>query len=227
MSQMNDSEKQKQLTLGLLQAIEQRDDISQRHLAQEMGIALGLANSYLKRCVKKGWIKISTAPANRYLYYVTPTGFAEKAKLTAEFLSTSLTLFREAGDAYTQLFQKCLEQDHTQVSLLGVSDLTEIAYLRSLDAKVSVMSIYDPNSTRENLFGIPITASVETIKDVVVVTAMNQAIELIDEIQQSNPDVLVLVPEFLRNLNVNVESPSITYSAASQVTVSNNTYEPS
>ena len=74
----NLSEKEQQLTLELLQAIDSKDDISQRHLAQEMGVALGLANSYLKRCVKKGWIKMTTAPANRYLYYLTPMGFAEK-----------------------------------------------------------------------------------------------------------------------------------------------------
>ena len=77
-SQNQQIDKERQLTLGLLQAIDEREDISQRHLAQEMGVALGLANSYLKRCVKKGWIKISTAPANRYLYYLTPIGFAEK-----------------------------------------------------------------------------------------------------------------------------------------------------
>jgi hypothetical protein len=48
--------------------------------------------------VKKGWIKITTAPANRYLYYLTPNGFAEKARLTADFFSTSLALFRQSGD---------------------------------------------------------------------------------------------------------------------------------
>ncbi len=211
---MNDSEKQKQLTLGLLQAIEQRDDISQRHLAQEMGIALGLANSYLKRCVKKGWVKITTAPANRYLYYLTPTGFAEKASLTAEFLSTSLTLFREAGDTYTRLFQECIEHEASQVSLIGVSDLSEIAYLRSLDAQGSVLNIYDPNSDREQLFGIPVTSDQSELADVVVVTAMTQAFELIEEIQGSRDDIVVLVPEFLRNLNINALSSVDSQSAA-------------
>ncbi len=211
---MNDSEKRKQLTLGLLQAIEQRDDISQRHLAQEMGIALGLANSYLKRCVKKGWIKISTAPANRYLYYLTPTGFAEKAKLTAEFLSTSLTLFREAGDAYSLLFQACVEKGHAEVSLVGVSDLTEIAYLRSLDASLKVRSIFDPAATREHLHTIPITTSTAALASVVVVTAMREADELINIIQSAEPQVEVLVPEFLRNLNLSADSGSTAQSAA-------------
>ncbi|MFL6646678.1 MAG: winged helix-turn-helix transcriptional regulator, partial [Sulfurifustaceae bacterium] len=75
--------------LELLDVVGQKSDVSQRHLARHLGVALGLANSYLRRCVRKGWIKISTAPANRYLYYLTPKGFSEKSRLTAKYLSTS------------------------------------------------------------------------------------------------------------------------------------------
>ena len=64
--------KQEQMTLEVLDAVGRKSDISQRHLAQELGVALGMANSYLKRCVRKGLIKISDAPANRYMYYLTP-----------------------------------------------------------------------------------------------------------------------------------------------------------
>ena len=198
---MNDTEKQKQLTLGVLQAIEQRDDISQRHLAQEMGIALGLANSYLKRCAKKGWIKITTAPANRYLYYLTPTGFAEKAKLTAEFLSTSLTLFREAGDAYTQLYDDCADKGHYKITLLGVSDLTEIAYLRSLESRIKVDGIIDVTASRHEFFGVPVTANFDQVSDAIVVTAMSDALGLIDQVKQHQPSTPVLIPEFLRGIN--------------------------
>ena len=73
------ADREEQLVLELLEAVGQKNDVSQRHLARHMGVALGLANSYLKRCIRKGFIKISEAPANRYLYYLTPTGFAEKA----------------------------------------------------------------------------------------------------------------------------------------------------
>ncbi len=75
--------------LELLDVVGQRSDVSQRHLARHLGVALGLANSYLKRCVRKGFIKITEAPANRYLYYLTPKGFSEKSRLTAKYLSTS------------------------------------------------------------------------------------------------------------------------------------------
>ena len=53
--------------------------ISQRSLARELGIALGLTNAYLRRCIHRGWIKASQAPANRYAYYVTPRGSLKRA----------------------------------------------------------------------------------------------------------------------------------------------------
>ncbi|NIQ08836.1 MAG: winged helix-turn-helix transcriptional regulator, partial [Gammaproteobacteria bacterium] len=84
---MNNNDKKESLTLEILQAIEQNNDVTQRHLASHLGVALGLANSYLKRCVRKGLVKIQHVPANRYLYYLTPKGFAEKSRLTAKYLS--------------------------------------------------------------------------------------------------------------------------------------------
>ena len=66
------------IVLGLLESVERNGAQSQRLLASELGIALGLVNAYLKRCVKKGLVKVSEAPARRYAYYLTPKGFAEK-----------------------------------------------------------------------------------------------------------------------------------------------------
>ena len=73
--------------LGLLESVERDGGQSQRRLASELGIALGLVNAYLKRCVKKGLVKVGQAPARRYAYYLTPQGFAEKSRLTVEYLS--------------------------------------------------------------------------------------------------------------------------------------------
>ena len=75
---MNNKQKEDSATLEILQAIENKKDVTQRHLANRLDVALGLANSYLKRCVRKGLVKIQQAPANRYFYYLTPMGFSEK-----------------------------------------------------------------------------------------------------------------------------------------------------
>ena len=84
------------IVLGLLESVERDGGQSQRRIASDLGIALGLVNAYLKRCVKKGLVKVSDAPARRYIYYLTPQGFAEKSRLTVEYLSHSFGFFRQA-----------------------------------------------------------------------------------------------------------------------------------
>ena len=74
------------IVLGLLKSVERDGAQSQRKLAADLGIALGLVNAYLKRCVTKGLVKMSEAPTRRYAYYLTPKGFAEKSRLTVEYL---------------------------------------------------------------------------------------------------------------------------------------------
>ncbi len=71
---------QTRIVLGLLEYVGRGGEQSQRRLASELGVALGLANAYLKRCVKKGLVKVRQAPARRYAYYLTPRGFAEKSR---------------------------------------------------------------------------------------------------------------------------------------------------
>lgn len=207
-------QKENKHTLDLLGAIEQQDDVSQRHLAQHMGVALGLTNTYLKRCVKKGWVKITTAPTNRYLYYLTPKGFAEKARLTGEFLTTSLTLVRQSGDAYINLYEQSITNGCNQVIFVGLSDLTEMAYLRLLNKPMQAIGVYHPvvtkNVTTSDLnhselsdmqewFGMPIfqELSEEVDNTAFVMTALAYVQELQTMIQEKLPQAQIYVPEFL------------------------------
>lgn len=201
--------KESQLTLELLHAIEQQENISQRHLAQQMGVALGLANSYLKRCVKKGWIKVSTAPANRYLYYLTPNGFAEKARLTADFFSTSFALFRQSGDEYTALLNQLAEKQNARLLLVGLSDLTEIALMRALQSKLSVIGVYQPLSKRDDFFGVKVFSTLpdKHLFDVAVFTSMEQTSELLANIEQQLSSNNILVPPML--LGMQFRNPTV------------------
>lgn len=148
--------KEDRLTLELLDAIERRSDVSQRHLARQMGVALGLANSYLRRCAKKGLVKIREAPANRYLYYLTPKGFAEKARLTARFLSTSLIFYRQAGDSCNQLYSFCGTNGWARLVLCGLSDLAEIAFVRALETPIKIVAVFDLENPNKRLFSVPV-----------------------------------------------------------------------
>jgi hypothetical protein len=83
--------------------VEQDRAQSQRLLASELGIALGLVTP-TSRCVKKGLVKVRSAPARRYAYYLTPQDFAEKSRLTVNYLPIH-SAFSSGQDRLFELFK--------------------------------------------------------------------------------------------------------------------------
>src|SRR5881397_209507 len=79
--------------LTVLDAVARDQHITQRSLAAKLGIALGLTNIYLKRLIRKGYIKCVNVQSNRISYLITPRGIVEKARLTYEFMDYSLHLY--------------------------------------------------------------------------------------------------------------------------------------
>src|SRR5471032_530874 len=128
----NESGEDERIVLNLLNSVDDGAP-SQRRIAAELGIALGLVNAYLKRCVKKGLLKVSEAPARRYAYYLTPQGFAEKSKLTVDYLSYSFLFFRQARADCTQILRLAKERGVRRIALAGASDLAEIVRLCALE----------------------------------------------------------------------------------------------
>jgi DNA-binding MarR family transcriptional regulator len=147
-----------EIVLGLLTSIERNSAITQRKLAGDLGIALGLANSYLRRCVRKGLIKIGQVPLNRYAYYLTPQGFAEKSRLTAEYLTVSFNFFRRARSDCAELLQECAARGWTRVALCGAGDLAEVAVLSASECEIEVVCVIDPARAGGRCVSVPIVA---------------------------------------------------------------------
>ena len=78
----------------VLHYLEENPHITQRELANKLGISLGAANFCLKALVEVGHVKMNNFKKNSnksaYLYLLTPVGFAEKAILTTHFLSRKM-----------------------------------------------------------------------------------------------------------------------------------------
>lgn len=199
---MNAPEKEEAATLEILSAIEEKSDLSQRHIADRLGVALGLANSYLKRCVRKGLIKMQHAPANRYLYYLTPKGFAEKSRLTAQYLIVSFDLYRKAGESFVRVFEYCGARGHDRVLLAGVSELAEIASLRAHDLPIRIVGTYDPGSTLERFLKLSVWSDLRQVDefDVCVLTDMTQPTARYEELIEKIEPERVLVPSVLRGV---------------------------
>jgi DNA-binding MarR family transcriptional regulator len=164
------------IMLGMLSAVERDSHVTQRHLARELGIALGLANAYLKRCAKKGFIKIRQVPLNRYAYYVTPRGFAEKSRLTAEYLTVSFDFFRRARLDAVTLLATAHARGWNRAVLWGAGELAEVMVLSAAEAEVEIVCIVDGAPHPRSCAGRPIVADLDAAMalagaiDVIVVT---------------------------------------------------------
>ena len=189
------------IMLGLLDAVEQDRAHSQRHLASELGIALGLVNAYLKRCMKKGLVKVRQAPARRYAYYLTPQGFAEKSRLTVEYLSYSFGFFRQAKTDCSDLFRVAKARGVRRVLLVGQSDLAEIAALCAMEHAIIIVGVVQPEAGQESFIGLPVFEQLEAVADAfdaVLITDVNNARASCElAIERLGID-RVLVPELLR-----------------------------
>jgi DNA-binding MarR family transcriptional regulator len=167
-----DAEKTR-IMLGLLESVERGGEQSQRRLASELGVALGLVNAYLKRCINKGLVKVSEAPARRYAYYLTPHGFTEKSRLTVEYLSASLSLFRQAKKDCTSALETARARGFSRIAILGVSDLAEIAAICALDTGITIAGVVDPESDLPRFVGVPVAKVFDDVAgsvDAVLVT---------------------------------------------------------
>lgn len=187
--------------LNLLAALERDEAHTQRSLSGELGVALGLANTYLRRCVRKGWIKVRQAPARRFLYYVTPAGFAEKARLTAEYLSASFDLFRTARGQCDALVETCQRRGWRRVVLVGAGDLAEIAALSALGSDVNAVAVVvGAQSNQMHIAGLPVVPTISAAGpfDAVILTDIRTPQATFEELATIVPAERLLVPPMLR-----------------------------
>jgi DNA-binding MarR family transcriptional regulator len=188
------------IVLGLLESVDRDGAQSQRKLAAELGIALSLVNAYLKRCVTKGLVKISGVPTRRYAYYLTPKGFAEKSRLTVDYLASSFEFFRRARADCSDVLATAHAQGWQKIALLGVSDLAEIATICALESHITITAVFDPRSKLDEFVGVPVLTSLDEIQemaDCVVVTDLTNAKRTAEDAIEKFGINRVLVPKLL------------------------------
>ncbi len=188
-------------TLQLLNFIESDDELTQRTLSARMEVALGLTNALLKRAVRKGLVKVRNAPARRYAYYLTPKGFQEKSRLTAEYLYSSLSFFRRARQEYCETFSYCTDHGWRRVVLYGAGELAEIAILAAGDVDFDLVAVVDSSTNRESFAGLPVVRNLDEIAgggvDAIVITDLANPQTTYDELRNEFPEHRCLTPDLL------------------------------
>lgn len=175
-------DREAQRDLEILSTIAKGGPFTQRSLAQKMGIALGLTNLYLKRLARKGYIKLKTVPPRRIKYYLTPKGFAEKARLTYQYLEYSLKLYGQTRLALREALEPLGRQGRPLVVIHGTGEAAELAYLAIQELGLQLTGVVDGNSHAERFLGQPIRALADLRPeemDVIIVATFAPAEEIV------------------------------------------------
>jgi len=106
----------------VMRLLEDNPDLTQRELAESLGVSVGSVNYCLKALVDKGWVKMKNFAHSKnkfgYVYVLTPNGFAEKALITQRFLQRKM-------DEYEQLKAE-IEALRSKVSQSQIDGLRKV-----------------------------------------------------------------------------------------------------
>ncbi len=128
--------------LELLEAVAADQRVTQRKLANRLGIALGLTNLYLKRLVRKGYIKCVNVNPNRILYMITPRGIAEKTRLTYLFMEYSLQFYQDVRAHLREVVEPLVRNGSARIAIYGSGAGAELAYLSLKELGLEPIAIY-------------------------------------------------------------------------------------
>jgi predicted transcriptional regulator len=206
-----DKTSERVILLGLLDAVE-RGDVTQRSLSRELGIAVGLVNAYVKRCISKGLIKVQQIPPRRYGYYLTPKGFVEKSQLVASYFVHSFDFFRRARASCEVTLSRAAKAGHRRIGLIGASELTEISVIVATEIEVEIVTIIDDSVKSSRILGIPVTgkmAAVAANVDAVMITSIAQSQRAYEEAVSVFGLKRVYLPSVLANVVTRPDRSSV------------------
>lgn len=155
--------------LEILTAIGEETPLTQRALAERLGVALGLANLYLKRLVKRGYIKIAEFPRKpsarkRLRYLLTSKGIAEKTRLTYEHMAYALNLYRRVRQTLRESLNLHPENGMKRIALYGTGEAAELAYLTLKELGLEPIGVF-AREAGGHFLGFPVRPATELVSD--------------------------------------------------------------
>ena len=175
----------------LISELAKEESLSQRELAQRLGIALGLVNSYLKNLVAKGYVRVKNFPKNRYGYLLTPQGVAEKSRLAYQHLRYFTNLYTTTRQDYLALFRALSEAKVRKIAFCGVDEVTEIAYLSLRETGLELAAVMDNDAAGGTFFDRPVATLAMGLlsgNHRIVITSLKKGVALREELLRLGTD---------------------------------------
>ncbi|MEK9620994.1 MAG: hypothetical protein VW292_02240 [Alphaproteobacteria bacterium] len=149
--------------LDLLKGVDDERVKSKAALGERLGVAAGLVNFMMKRAIGKGLVTVKKVPARRYAYLLTPKGFAEKARLVADYMNTSMSMFRKVRADFADIFSGSVSSGSAAPQFVVVGDLemAEVALLEALRCDIDLAAVICGKTNRGNLGAVKILSNFE------------------------------------------------------------------
>lgn len=163
--------------LLMLDELASGEPISQREIAGRLGIALGLANAYLKTLMSKGYVQVKTCPHNRYAYLLTPTGVTEKSRYIYQQVTHYHQIFQRTRQETLNVFKRLYADGCREAVFCGVDEFTEIAYLSLREAQIKLVGVFDDQRAGDRLIDqpvLPLSVVAEHPRSPVIITALRE-----------------------------------------------------
>ena len=149
--------------LAVMDAIEERERITQRELARVTGLNLKKVNYCLHKLLEKGYVKFQRAlhnPDKRvYLYILTPAGFRAKSRLTYGFLRFTLNVYNKLEEKLRHCLDEMASAGVQKVLLYGASDAARILLGIVNGKPIEVVGVVDDEYEGREFHGVPVMKS--------------------------------------------------------------------
>ena len=143
--------------LTLLSGVEAAPEASQRHLARQLGVSLGLTNLLLRRVVQKGYVRVTRAGWRRWVYALTPVGFVRKVHLMAAYINGFLDRYRNVRRALQSELQQLDLNSESRIAIYGTGELGELVYLGLRELGIEEVDVFASDGSNGSRFlGMPV-----------------------------------------------------------------------
>jgi EPS-associated MarR family transcriptional regulator len=109
------SQLQEDTYFRVMRMLQDNPDLTQREIAQQLGVSTSGLNYCLNALIDKGWIKVQNFQNSKnkfkYVYLLTPQGIAEKMALTDRFLKRKMTEYEALKSEIESLQREAVRSD--------------------------------------------------------------------------------------------------------------------
>ena len=164
--------------LRVLEAVEADPTVSQRELARDLGVAVGVINACMRTLVRKGMVKVRGENNRSVTYHLTKSGLLHKSSLALEWTRNTLWFYGQARAQVSTHLARLAAQGHHRAVVFGATELGEMAVLVAPRAGITIAGVLADGAT--------------PLGDQIAGTRVTQLADVADLVLAEGVDVIVL-----------------------------------